>query len=678
MSAALAELAGLPIDFPAPSTFALPRTWPPEGDYPIIVDRAGNAVSRYGESIWDLSCWDGRNLKLNFGDGPTRRTGARLSPANGSLLRQVVAWWLLGPNSVSRPRTLENRFQLLKPVFALCSQNGIAASELARFPRVVEQIPRVLAPSTSGTAFSLLHGLALASDSLGFELLRPDQIARLAATLPPHQHRQTPYIPPRIWSYQVRRLRECLDDFLAHEEQIKECFRFCLAAYEENASSPAGAYTLKPYRLPFVAWYGKRNATSRTGIVNHGAFRLTAQRFGIHGLLGRWVDSGDASGISAFSSYMSLISHVGIAYILNFSLMRIDEGAQIRASCHSIERDQTGEDIHLIGGITTKTDPDADARWIVSPSVESAVRAMSIVARLRIEAGMTNPAYGLTEDQITNPLLLSRPFEPWGSARNVQVRRKATHYPSILWKWPKLFDPNQLRITAGDLRTALVVSPDLDPDVFYVGAQWTLAWHQLRRTGAVNMLATGMVSDASLQYQLKHLSRAMSRYYGRNYYRLHATLDDETRGVYLREMYAALARDFDGLHAETIQSPHGDKRKAQILAEISGKDHEALVREAKSGRVSYRETFLGGCANPGPPCPLGGITNISGCMGHGEAKPCEWALLDKSKLPQITDLRLTLVQRLSEADPNSPLHESLMAQIESAERALHVLNPRVS
>ena len=40
--------------------------------------------------------------------------------------------------------------------------------------------------------------------------------------------KQTPYIPSRIWSYQNRRLEECLKDFLVHKNEIKYLFDYML------------------------------------------------------------------------------------------------------------------------------------------------------------------------------------------------------------------------------------------------------------------------------------------------------------------------------------------------------------------------------------------------------------------------------------------------------------------
>src|SRR5690606_22165119 len=120
-----------------------------------------------------------------------------------------------------------------------------------------------------------------------------------------------------------------------------------------------------------------------------------------------------------FSSYLTLVSNVGMAYILNFSLMRGSEGARLRSNCYDIERDQIGQEVHILKGVTSKTIADNDARWIVSPTTEIAITAMKSVAMLRLKAAKENPYLNLTKEDIENPLLQSFPHEPW-SARAPQ------------------------------------------------------------------------------------------------------------------------------------------------------------------------------------------------------------------------------------------------------------------
>lgn len=188
------------------------------------------------------------------------------------------------------------------------------------------------------------------------------------------------------------------------------------------------------------------------------------------------------------------------------------------------------------------------------------------------------------------------------------------------------------------------------------------------------MLSSGLVSEPSLQYQLKHLNRVTTRYYGQNYYKLKSNLDQEAKGYYLKEMYNTVAREFRLLQEDRYVSPHGEKRKAQILSEISDKDHSFLVKAATDGRITYRETFFGGCMKPGAVCPLGGICNVTGCLGHGERKPCEWVVVDRKKRPKIVKLQLIFERQMAAAPQGSALRASLEASMESTNRALHVID----
>lgn len=648
-------------------------SWPLPDDYPVVVDAQGNVVSRYSDPAWVLSLWAGKTLRIAFGDGDNSQ-GAKLSPGNAGLLRRLASWWLFGPDAVQAASTLAARHTNFKPIFAVCSEEGILASDLSRYPRVIEKVSQRLSRSEGRKMFGQLHDLYTVRDQLGFVILDEPGLRQLSVLLPDHEAEQTAYIPPRIWTYQVLRLRECLDDFLAHQDKIEECYRFCLEAYTTNALGGSPYGLKKQIHHPFEPTIAP--GTERHGRRFHGGFRLTAAKFGLDELFERWVGWADQSGIRVFPRYLSLISHVGLAYVLNFSLMRIDEGAKLRVGCHDVERDVLGDDIHTLSCETTKTMDDDDARWIVSPSVEVAIRAMTNVSQMRMQVTRLDPGYKASRDDDERPLLLPRISEPWKSGRKFAggKRMVARSYSDLIDYEKKLFDEDVLRITESDMALALQMNVNLDPDEFAVGKVWPLSWHQLRRTGACNMLATGLVGEGALQYQLKHLSRAMSRYYGQNYYKPKSSLDDEARGYYLREMYQSIVRDFNEMQGEDFVSPHGEKRKAQIIELISEKDHKALLSSAEKGALSYRETFLGGCAKPGSACPLGGISNISGCAGHGDEPACEWAMVCKTKRPAISQLHSIFEEQLRDAPEASPLQASLRIQLESAERALYVID----
>lgn len=650
-----------------------PNSWPIKYDFPVVVDSKENIVSRYSDVRWDFSPWEGSNLKIYFGDGPGQ--GHKVSSENANLLRQVMAWWLWGHGAAAKPKTLVFKFKTIKPIFVICSKHNILASELSDHPNIIKKIAISLKVNNDHI-ITYLNDLKFISEKLGFTILDDEGMKIFISNLLKTTVTQTAYIPVRIWSYQVGRLKECLDDFMEHREKIEKLHQFCLDAYAKNAGGDLSlAFEGLGANQPFGKFKPKGQSDSNK--VFHGKFSEIAEKFEIDELLEKWVRVDHSYGIRTLSSYMSLISVVGLAYILNFSLMRLSEGSKLRTNCLEIEKNHGIEDIYLIRGVTTKTVEDDNALWIVSPTVKIAIDAMTIVANLRVNAAKNNSKNNMSENDINNPLLQTMVFEPWQTSKDCYIRngyKTMRAYTNVSNVWPKLFDDNEMRITDKDLEMANRLTFNLDPEKYSVGKIWPLSWHQLRRTGAVNMLASGLVSELSLQYQLKHSSLAMTQYYGQNYYKLKGQLSDEARGFYLREMYESIVRDFKSLQDDHYISPHNEKRKEQILTEISEKDHKELIKAAKNGKISYRETFLGGCANLGPPCPLGGISNISSCMGFGDEKPCKSILIDKDKLPIINQLKEVLNNQVMNVDVDTPLYHSIQTQLESAERAIYVIN----
>lgn len=658
-------------------------TWPPPQDFPIIVDASGRTVSYYGDHKWNLNVWAGKPVTLNFGDGPPRKNCPSLSNENANLLRQISAWWLHGPVRARSPEALLRRFEIIRPIFVLCSQNRIKASDLMRFPRAVDLVAGVLAPSSAHYGLTLLHQLWELRDSLGFHLLDTENLKAIGASLSKHEKEQTPYIPPRIWQYQLNRLKACIDDFNDNRREIEACYLFCLDAYARNSGSLAQACRreTKSGHRPFGGH--RRAGESTDGRLFHGPFHLTARRFGIDGLLERWLlqpgESLEKSGrgIHSLSTYFTLIGFVGTAYLANFSLMRIEEAWSLRSDCLTVERDDLGDDIHILQGVTTKTVEDDDARWITAPTSHAAVEAMACVAKLRMLAADANPDVPVTDDDLRAPFLTLRPYEPWGGRAGdmnlpIAIRQTSQSYRNFIERFPQLFDSQIMKITSADLEIARLVTPSLDPELFEVGKVWPIAWHQLRRTGAVNMTASGIVGDSSLQYQLKHASRAMSRYYGQGYYHLNFPLNDSAKAEYIRTMYEMVAIEFSQLSLPRFVSPHGNPRKSQILSLLTESNSKQLSAAAKSGKIAYRETLLGGCTNPNP-CAYGGIDNITRCGGGDGSPPCADAIFDKEKIPTIGSLGKVIESRLAAAPENSPLQESLQAQKRAIENALYAL-----
>lgn len=678
MTVAVAELGfGPAVDWLSPGSPSYrPTSWPPPRDWVVSEDHQGRAVSRWGDSVWDFSPLAGKALKLNFGDGPEGRA-ARIDSGNADLLRLVMTWFAWGPRPVKAVNTLHGIFQLLRPIFVLCSREGILASDLERFPRVLEQIPGVLSPSGYTPAIYRLHKLLDARDKLGFVLVDVQGLKRLAAAAPDREVVQTAYIPPRIWAYQVTRLKDCLDDYLAHRQAVEDCFNFCADAYSQNYGTLSAALEATPVasRLPFQT-PRRPTAGRRVGVTFHGPFQQTAARFGIEELLQRWVEPTDGRlEVRQLSTYLTLIQWAGLAYIANFTLQRIEEATSLRADCLQFEDDAKLGRVPVICGETTKTVQDGDARWPTSPSVQVAVEAMSSVARLRMRCAQADPAFFLTPEDADNPYLFLRSSEPWTPRQRTHdtllTRRPNSYLVTFAKQFPKVFSMDELAITEEDLRVARRLTPNLPADEFAVGKVWPLAWHQLRRTGAVNMFASGLLSDSSMQYLMKHSSRLMPLYYGRGYTQLH--LNEEVAGLVTTAMYEVMAKSMLSAMGESFVSPRSEEQKQAIVVNLVGtKDAKELAAAARRGEVFFRETRLGACTSR-TLCSYGGIESVARCAGGDGGKPCVDVLFDRTKAPVIEKDLQRVNEALTRLPEGSPRHAALMKERQGLENFLNVV-----
>ncbi len=642
-----------------------PPSWPPPRDWVCIEDAKGNAVSRWGDPIWNLTPWAGCQMTLNFGDGSKLSNTTAIDRANADLLRLLVTWRIWGPRGIRVCKSLLNFFQPIRSIIALCSREGILASELMRFTAIKDKLPQVISPSHFNVAVFELSRLLDARSNLGFVLLDQNDLKQLAAAKPDHNPEQTEYIPPRIWAYQVKRLKECLDDYMANRQQVEDCFKFCIDAYAHNYSSLSAALTSKHIvsRNPFTNPQYP-NSGVKTGVAFYGPFRDTAIEFKILELLKRWI--GDDINPKSFTNYLTLIQQAGLAYILNFSPMRRGEGGSLRADCLYFEGDEKLGKIPILCGETTKTDPDSDARWPTSPSVAVAIDAMKSVSSLRMLCAAANPIVAPSVEDIANTYLIDRAFEPWAGGKSVSysIRPSFNSYSEFIERYPLLFDDRVLEITEQDLCIARSVCPTLNKEIFQVGKSWSFRWHQLRRTVAVNMFASGLISDSSMQFLLKHRTRAMPLYYGRGSSSL--ALNEEARALLVTAQYEVMGRELAAVLSNRFVSPYGDEHKKKIVADLMGEPDVNLLSEedakrfeaaARKGVIPFRTTVLGGCMKKS--CSGDCIESIANCSGGNGKSPCRDVLFDRQKSDQ-NQLRLDGIKvQLQSAQPSSPRYRAL-------------------
>lgn len=637
-----------------------PPSWPPPKDWVCIEDKDGNAVSRYGDSTWNLSPWYGEARTLSFGDGPKLRTYSPvIDPANAELLRQLVAWRVWGPRAVQSVSSLLRFATALRAIIQVCSENKILASDLWRYPLVIDKVAQTLAPGTYDKVVAELERLRDARSVLGFELLDGAGIQRLKAAQPPHDNEQTEYIPPRIWNYVVSRVAECVDDYLLHQEQIEACFEFCANAYKQNDAVRYRDRAGKGRRNPFQT--ARPDRTGRlSGVIYYGAFADTVERFGIKDVLEQWAGHNHISmDIRRLSSYLQVVKYAALVEITAFTLMRINEATNIRWNCLIWYNDPVFGRIPLIESETTKTDPDEKGLWVTSPRVERAINTLRSIVKLRLKSA------GRWAEN-SNPDLITFDFAPWAKSRRLaNIKPKTRALVDVLRSAPQLLDLSQLTITADDFKIARAVCPTLNTERFQVGKPWHLAWHQFRRTGAVNMFASGKISDSSMQFQMKHLTRWQPLYYGRGNTALH--LNDSARVLLVNAQYEAMGRQLAEVHTDRFISPYGEQHKSKLLATANGGEPVNLISEgdalhyekaARKHLTNFRLTVLGGCMKNGQ-CDGDCISSVGDCAGGEGESPCINVLFDRNRA-DANQLRLDgVVKQLVMTPPDTPRYRHL-------------------
>lgn len=627
--------------------------WPPPDDQPLSHNAEGKILSCVGDDIYDLTPFARIGTRIRFDDD-------RLTPINRRRYKRVVCWWLWGTRGRITISSVHSYATIIKTLFLVASEHRVDVTKLSSVPNAAQVLARALSKSTFDTFLMLLDELLTQRSEVGFTLLDRAFLIALARLMPEHELQQTPYIPPRIWLHQVTRLKACIDDFLAHRDKLEATFKYCLRAYIENygsieaACSPDGARRLGPF-----------NSDIANPHIYLGPFEDTARKFGINDLLKRWLRPEDGKdvdeslvGVQRLAAYFNMVQLASLAYILNFTAMRGLEAKDLRSSCFLTEEHDEYGDIFLIRGRTSKTVRESETDWITSPSVKDAVTAAATVASLRAAVAKQDPNVYLPVIDGDDPLLYTPGYEPWMFIGKV-VRtegpkaRQRPQFKQILDRFPALLDTRELTITEEDLHIARQITPTLDPEIFKVGAVWPIAFHQLRRTAAVNMTASGIVDISSLQYQLKHGTRMQSLYYGRG----SAKLRFNQRAVeeHVRTTYEMLALQANRLSENRYLSPLGPENKQRILSFVADFGEKGCVKALKKGLISLRPTLIGLCTKVGP-CPFGGFDNVSQC-GR-----CADALVDRTKLEKIKHMEKVTSARIAAASPQSPRRKGLLAQ----------------
>jgi integrase len=302
------------------------------------------------------------------------------------------------------------------------------------------------------------------------------------------------------------------------------------------------------------------------------------------------------------SSLVASINALCQLVILSFTGMRAMEAENLPYDCLSETR-LDGVTHYTIEGITTKLSGGRPRRacWVTSPL---AARAVRLAQRLSGEAHRAHGAQGYAESTDGSHLLFCRMGLHYEYVANRAASR--VHHDVEAFRervFPTITVEDIAELKRVDMHRAWEDEPKYAP-----GQQWPFTRHQLRRSLALYAHRSGLVTLPTLKRQLQHITQEMSMYYTRGSAFAKGFIDTdrthfakewaEAQGLseylaYAEQVLFSDERLFGG-HAAWTQS------RAVQASPVSVYSREQTVRMFGKGELAYRETVLGGCASVEP------------------------------------------------------------------------------
>lgn len=637
----------------------------PRSDFPISVTSDGRILSRFQDDVWDLTPYAPTATRMRFVP-IVEGTSAAVSIRNVDLQKRVAFWSLYGLGLRCAVNTVMGLFHVFRKVIALCTKNGVLASELYRYPVVYGQLTASIPVSQKHVFRRLMSRLARDADLLDFRILHEAQSEEIARRMGTYRQVQTAFIPERIYFYAVNRCVEVVELYLHNEAAIARLYKLCVQTSVKFPSRKGK--TTGP-------WRGRRDARiSRNTALERATGRSFSEQaaiLGVKEVIEKTLSSNihESTNVKTVGTYLTTVLLACRLLLAALSGMRRTEHATLRLDCLERRTDALLGEVFLLRGETTKTMNDRSAYWITSAPAARGIEAAKSISKLRAYASRKDPRRNLTG--VTRVPKSTRLFswstDPWTPLTGEET--KLAHVdavtssglsPSLM---AMLFDNEQLRITGQDLAQAIRLTPDLDANIFYEGAIWSLSWHQFRRTLVCLALGAG-VSLPTLAWQLKHCGIAMTQHYGTNYFKVPAN-QALSKEFEMAQVELLLVRGLELAEDEYV-SAAGKKQFAIRL--LSENDEKSLVKAAKSGAFAFKRTALGVCTNP-EPCTYGGWEDVSHCAD------CTRALVARNNKDAIQKFIAIVDGDLQGCKARDVvLRESLLAQREAAVKALDAIS----
>ncbi|TXI46043.1 hypothetical protein [Methylophilus sp.] len=606
----------------------------------ISYDSNGVVASRFKDNTWDFSAIGTKGARLNF---DANKYSSQVLHEIKSIMYARIYW----SPSIRSIQSLR-----ITPVHALAdwaSKNGLSIQKLLNDDRLVLGISSSLAALSNRSAQAIgalvneLTRIRIINSSFviapaDFNL--SDRLEGIVTSIPEDRIKQTAVIPTRIYAELITNLSSFIQDYADNAKRIESFF-----LYVSNGLRTGGH--LKTYS-GFKSWYKRPENYQK--ILQEFQLTELAIKYGL-------------SDKKRWNVFLRDIQEAAKYWIHLFTGMRDQEVNSLSRECLSRVKNN-GVSTKIIQGFTTKTiGSGATATyWITTDIID-----------LGLNAALSLGEISAIDNQwelhpIEFPLLapLTKPDKEKHSSRfhaNAPLLRglSGERIADFLSRFPSL------NVSESDLAELHEFDGfrDWSEDV-KLNEPWPLTTHQCRRSLAVYLARSGLVSIGSLQLQFKHLLTAMTSYYRRNSSYAKNFILNDTKD----EFHMAQLKFIDSVETEQRVAQFLDYEQSVIKNQdqLWGGEGSRIRSASKTdkpliivtdtlrtkdkflkGEMAFKRGPIGGCTNVGP-CDKVSITHVgTPCMG------CSKFIGDTESISKV-EIALNQLYRVRDKYPVSSLH----------------------
>lgn len=611
----------------------------PHDDFIVTRNVDGAPASRYGDLTWDIRAYAPTARFCHLHLNPWKVV-EDFTPNQLALIAEVR--WITFLDMFHRESSLaitsiNQQVKLVREVARFAGKHGATLKQVIGS---VELLTKYLSTASSGSAkclsSTLKHLYKLGPDVTGMEV----PLSKIEGTLKSKaeegrdRRRQHAPLPSRIYSLFLSHLAQEIAELSKVADGLAAAVKYCL-------SSPLAGRGIKTqYTLR------KQLGISSELFLD---FKGVLQKYGLSEFFQK---RGYGNGANSLERAIGDLYAITQLQIEAFTGMRSNEAATLPYDCIEEEK-WDGKTYFLIAGVTTKLNKGKPfrTRWVTSDAGREAARLAQKISNAIYQS------YGhkLTKKNArTSQCML---FVQAGIGANLFDPIRP--YRLNLHEKPELLERVLPTVTEEDIKELEAIDPHRAWRAefeFQVGARWHLKQHQLRRSLALYAQRSGLVSLPSLKRQLQHITAAMSRYYSRgSIFAKNLIGDDQEHfgNIWLATQAESQCVAYWKLITgeEPIHGGHGNwvnfqRNRDGSIFQVS---REEIQKRFDKGLMTYKETPVGGCTNPGP-CnsPVMDLYDIK-CMEKG----CKFQVLRLSDIDQVIAMQKQSVEVARERYPDS-------------------------